>query len=80
MCFASEVDVPVKLQSSIQDAIINPGDYIIADQDGVVALPSDLAEKVLDLIPGIVGADEKAAEAIRSGMSVQEALKTFRGK
>lgn len=80
MCFPSEVNVPVKLQSSIQDAIVNPGDYIIADQDGVVAIPSDLAEKVLDLIPGIVGADEKAAEAIRGGMSVQKAFKTFRGK
>lgn len=52
---------------------------MIAYKDGVIALPSDLAEKVLELIPGIVGADEKAAEAIRGGMSVQEAFKTFRG-
>lgn len=72
--------MPVKLQSSIQDATVNSSDYIIADQDGVVALPSELAEKVLELIPGIVGEDEKAAEAIRGGMSVQEAFKTFRGK
>lgn len=72
--------MPVKLQSSSQDAIVNLGDHIIADKGGVVSLPSELAEKVLDLIPGIVGADEKAAEAIRGGMSVQEAFKTFRGK
>lgn len=70
----------VKLQSFIQDAIINPGDYIISDQNGIVALPSDLAENVLELIPGIVSADEKAAEVIRGDMSVQEAFKTFRGK
>ncbi|KAK2616039.1 hypothetical protein N8I77_002756 [Diaporthe amygdali] len=80
VCFPSEINVPVKLQSAIQDATINPGDFIIADQDGVVVLPSDLAEKVLDLIPGIASADEKAAEAIRGGMSVEEAFKTFRGK
>lgn len=70
----------VKLQSSIQDAIINPGDYIISDQNGIVALLSDLAENVLELIPDIVSADEEAAEAIRGGMSVQETFKTFRGK
>lgn len=70
MCFPSEVGVPVKLQSSIQDATINPGDYIIADQDGVVAIPSELAERVLELIPGIAGADEKAAKAILGSMSV----------
>ena len=72
--------MPVKLQSAVQESVINPGDYIIADIDGVVCLPADLAEKVLDLIPGIVAADERCAEAIRAGMSVQEAFATFRGK
>lgn len=68
------------LQSSIQEAIINAGDYIIADQDGVVCLPADLADDVLEAIPAIAAADEKCAEAIRGGMSVQEAFATYRGK
>lgn len=80
MCFPSEVNVPVKLQSSIQDSTITPGDYIIADQDGVVVLPAKDAEKVLEIIPAIAEADRKAGEAIRSGMSVQEAFAKFRGK
>ncbi|KAK7699171.1 hypothetical protein SLS57_012449 [Botryosphaeria dothidea] len=80
ICFPSETDVPVKLQSSIQEAVINPGDYIIADLDGVVCLPQDLAEKVLEIVPGIVTADERCAEAIKNGMTVEEAFKTYRGK
>ncbi|KAF2972629.1 hypothetical protein GQX73_g886 [Xylaria multiplex] len=80
VCFPSEINVPVTLQSSIQEATINPGDYVIADQDGVVILPMELAEKVLEVIPAIVEADQRSAEAIRGGMTVQEAFATYRGK
>jgi regulator of RNase E activity RraA len=80
VCFPSEINVPVKLQSSIQDVVIRPGDFIVADLDGVVCLPADLAEEVLSKIPDIVEADKKCAEAIRNGMIVQEAFATFRGK
>ncbi|KAK4500184.1 hypothetical protein PRZ48_008370 [Zasmidium cellare] len=76
----SEINVPVKLQSSVQDATIRPGDFIIADLDGVVCVPRELARKVLDAIPPKAKADAKTAEAIKKGMSVEEAFKTFRGK
>jgi regulator of RNase E activity RraA len=68
------------LQSSIQEATINPNDYIIADKDGVVVLPAGLAEQVLEIIPKVVSADDKCAEAIKGGMSVEQAFATFRGK
>ena len=80
VCRPSEVNVPVRLNSSDQDAWINAGDYIIADLNGVVRLPQELAEHVLDLIPDIADADAKCAEAIKGGMSVQQAFKEFRGR
>ncbi|ETS78381.1 hypothetical protein PFICI_10443 [Pestalotiopsis fici W106-1] len=80
VCFPSELNMPVSLQSSIHEAVIKPGDFIIADQDGVVCLPAGLAEQVLDAIPAIANADAKCAEAIKEGMSVQEAFAKFRGK
>ncbi|KAF5518582.1 4-hydroxy-4-methyl-2-oxoglutarate aldolase [Colletotrichum aenigma] len=80
VCFPSEINVDVKLQSAKQDATISPGGYIIADLDGVVFLPGDLAEQVLERIPELAAADDRCAEAIRGGMSVQEAFATFRGK
>ncbi|KAH6951263.1 ribonuclease E inhibitor RraA/Dimethylmenaquinone methyltransferase [Ilyonectria sp. MPI-CAGE-AT-0026] len=80
VCFPSEINVPVQLQSAKQEAIITPGGYIIADLDGVVFLPGDLAENVLEVIPSIVAADEKCAKAIRGGMTVKEAFATYRGK
>lgn len=80
VCRPSEIQVPVKLTSTVQDALIHPGDYIIADLCGVVCLPRDMAEKCLAAIPAIAAADEKCAEAIREGMSVEEAFKTYRAK
>jgi regulator of RNase E activity RraA len=78
----SEVNVPVYLHSDIQKAAstINSGDYTIADLDGVVCCPKELVEKVLDVVPGIAAAVEKCADAVKGGMSVEEAFTTFRGR
>jgi regulator of RNase E activity RraA len=68
-------NVPVKLNSEEQDVTINPGDYIIADMNGVVVLPKELAEEALPYMKKQVDADTQVAKAIGEGMSVQEAMK-----
>lgn len=45
-----------------------------------MVLPAGLAEQVLEIIPKVVSADDKCAEAIKGGMSVEQAFATFRGK
>lgn len=73
------VNVPVKLQSDEQpEAEIRPGDYIIADLNGVVVLPVELAEQALPLMKKQVEADDQMAVAIKGGMSFSEASKKFR--
>jgi len=72
------VNVPVKLQTDEQDMTINPGDYLIADINGVVVLPKELAEKAIPLMAKQVEADSKMAVAIEQGMSFTEASKKFR--
>lgn len=72
------MNVPVKLQTDEQDMTINPGDYLIADINGVVVLPKELAEKAIPLMAKQVEADSKMAVAIEQGMSFTEASKKFR--
>ncbi|KAH0563196.1 hypothetical protein GP486_002242 [Trichoglossum hirsutum] len=78
VCRPSEVNVPIRFSSEIQEAWIRPGDFIIADLNGVVSLPKELAEPVLDIIPRIVEADRKCADSIEQGRSVEEVFKEFR--
>jgi regulator of RNase E activity RraA len=68
----------VRLNSEDQDAVVNPGDIIVADINGVVCIPKILAEQVVGLIPSQVEADEKVAADIKRGRSVAEAMKEHR--
>ena len=58
-----------------------PGDVIFCDPvDGIVAIPSDLLDPVLDLIPKLISMDDKAKEAVAQGETVFNAFKRFRTK
>ncbi|CAM1511176.1 Fc.00g086890.m01.CDS01 [Cosmosporella sp. VM-42] len=80
VCFASELNIPVTVQSAVQEVTVNPNDYIIADLDGVVCLPAALVEQVLEKVAVIADANDKCAEAIRGGMTVEEAFAKYREK
>lgn len=57
---------------------IRPGDYLIADLNGVVVLPVELVEQALPLMQKQVEADDRMAVEIKKGMSFVEASKRFR--
>jgi regulator of RNase E activity RraA len=67
------------LQSTEQEVIINPGDYLIGDLNGVVCLPKALAEKVLALLLPQAEADKRVAFDIQMGKPFLEASKKHRG-
>ncbi len=60
---AGSVNVPVVAA----DARINPGDVIVADVDGVVVVPRDLAGEVAKLGDERLVKEEKSREKLRSG-------------
>ncbi|PYI22495.1 DlpA domain protein [Aspergillus violaceofuscus CBS 115571] len=61
--------------------VVRPGDIIVCDPvEGVVAIPRDLLDAVLETMPKLVAMDDQVKEAVGQGVSVFEAFKRFRGK
>lgn len=52
---------------------IHDGDYVIADCDGIVIIPSDVAEKVVQTVTQVMATENKVRTAIRKGMDPQQA-------
>lgn len=84
VCFPSAIDVPLKVESWVDGtkhtSNVNPGDIIMADQDGVVCIPAGLAEQVADLVPKLAAVDQKCLEDVKNGRSVTEAFGEHRGR
>jgi len=57
---------------------VNPGDIIMADVDGVIAIPSGMLKEAVDGAIKQRDTDLAIAKELRSGMSVAEAFKKWR--
>ncbi|MGC9313529.1 MAG: RraA family protein, partial [Sediminispirochaetaceae bacterium] len=65
--------VPIK----IGDTDINPGDFIIADIDGVVVVPKQIAREVLAEAEATVSKESKMRAELREGKSIIEVFDTY---
>ena len=73
-------DVPIRVRSDRekQDVTVNPGDFVVADLDGIVIIPPDLIDQVAEMAARQKSADAKMQQAILKGMSFTEASNRFR--
>jgi 4-hydroxy-4-methyl-2-oxoglutarate aldolase len=63
---------------NIGDARVQPGDIVRGDADGVVVLPKEHEQQVLDTAEQIEHAENAIREAVRAGMRLDEARRQFR--
>lgn len=80
----SAVDVPLTISSGDAsgwpEVEVNPGDWIVADQDGVVCVPKEMLTRVCEIADKGRREDEKCREDILAGKGVQASLEKWRGK
>ncbi|RDW88966.1 hypothetical protein BP6252_00998 [Coleophoma cylindrospora] len=70
------IQVPLTLDGTE----VNPGDLVFSDPtNGVVVIPKDKVNNVIEMLPTLVKADDRVKEDVEQGMSVQEAFKKHRG-
>ncbi|MEQ8403237.1 MAG: hypothetical protein RIE24_20770 [Silicimonas sp.] len=62
---------------TIGDVLIRTGDYVLADFDGVVIIPAEIAEEVVAAVETVMSEEDKVREAIRAGRDPVEAYLEF---
>ena len=67
--YAGELDVPVQCGG----IVVNPGDWLVGDEDGVVVIPIKRLEEAIRIGNSIIDAEKRIAAAIAAG----EDLGTF---
>jgi regulator of RNase E activity RraA len=61
----------------IGGVVIDPGDLIVADLDGVIVIPRSVEEQVIELALAKATGEKVVRKAIEAGMSSTEAFRTF---
>ncbi|KAH8683826.1 ribonuclease E inhibitor RraA/Dimethylmenaquinone methyltransferase [Ilyonectria robusta] len=73
------VGAPVRLQGLDQNIVVNPGDMIFGDLDGVICIPRDLVQAALQILPAQRAADEKIRRDIDEGAKFCDSSARHRG-
>jgi len=62
---------------SIGTVQVKPGDILVGDDSGVVVVPREMAERVLEAARAIEEAESRIVQAVQSGVSLGEARSRF---
>jgi 4-hydroxy-4-methyl-2-oxoglutarate aldolase len=57
--------------------MVRPGDFILADVDGVIMVPQELAETALDRAEALTQKEVAIREDLGKGMSLPEVLEKY---
>ncbi|MCF7567550.1 RraA family protein [Sabulilitoribacter arenilitoris] len=66
---ADSFEEPIK----IGDVDINTGDYVMADRDGIVVIPQNISEEVIEKVEEVLRTESLVRKAIMNGVDPQKA-------
>lgn len=70
--------IPVKMPgATVAHIDVNPGDFVLADADGAIVIPGELAENVLERAEDLGAREVQIRAELANGLSLSEALEKF---
>ena len=70
--------IPVYLPgATIRRVVVNPGDFVLADEDGAIAIPSAIAKDVLAQAEHLTQKEILIRDEIEKGLTLAQALEKF---
>jgi RraA family protein len=69
--YLGELQVPVQCGG----VVVNPGDWLVGDDDGVVAIPAAKLDEAMETAGRILEAERRIAKAIRAGQDLGAILR-----
>jgi len=70
--------IPVPMPGATVPSVqVSPGDFVLADADGVIAIPAELAEEVLQRAEELGAREVEIRAQLADGLSLSEALARF---
>jgi regulator of RNase E activity RraA len=76
---AASIAWAIQVDLEIDGTLVRPGDLAFCDPiNGIVVIPQDKILGVLELLPKLTSADDKAKEDVAKGVSVREAFQRHR--
>ncbi len=71
-------EVPVTVPGATSRAVtIAPGDFVLADEDGAIAIPAAVVEEVLERSEAIGAKEQEIRDELGQGLTLTEALAKF---
>jgi regulator of RNase E activity RraA len=61
----------------IDGVVVNPGDLVVGDRDGVLVIPAEVEDEVVERALTKASAENVVRQAIEAGMSTTEAFATY---
>jgi regulator of RNase E activity RraA len=74
-----DFEVAIYLSGTLTSNVrVNPGDWIVGDMDGVIAIPKEIASEVLDQAEAVNERESASRQALRDGVPFDEVFKRYR--
>ena len=70
--------VPVDMPGANSKRVrVSPGDFVLADADGVIVIPARVAEKVLERAERLTAKEVRIRRDLGKGASLEDVLKRY---